>query len=272
MITTLCASVWTKCTLLLVIPHVQTRRSRMKTPANSRFSKLKITRSCTAARTKHNEHQQNALTKFARHGTNRKKKEFHTNKNITPHPQHFSPSNKTAPFRPPIAPKRSTCAHFGLSHRNPQPILKKLGEHLTTCILRLFPARQDRASRFSMMPPWWRTPYHLARTVTNHTAAPPFAARKLGHKNISPTIRQHAQMTHGDTVPTDHEWARKHENWVNGRVFLNHAPFFLNGFLTRPSLKKTLLTGISGEEGFFWPILYGFSLCSFFTLAIYSLA
>ena len=63
-------------------------------------------------------------------------------------------------------------------------------------------------------------------------------------------------MTRDEAVPTDHGWARKHENWGNGRVFRNHAPFVLNGFLTQPSLKKTRLLGISGEEGFFWPLLY----------------
>jgi hypothetical protein len=63
-------------------------------------------------------------------------------------------------------------------------------------------------------------------------------------------------MTRDEAVPTDHGWARKHENWENGGVFRNNAPFVLNGFLTQPSLKKTVLFGISGEEGFFWPLLY----------------
>jgi hypothetical protein len=200
-----------------------------------------------AGHTKHDEHHQKVLTKFARHDTNRNKQELRTNKNITPPPTRFPHRSKTAPFCNPPPPKCSMCAHFFFSHRYPQPILTKTGEHLTICILRLFPARKVRASRFSMVPPWWHTPYHRAHTVSIHTVPPPFTARKLGYKQFSTTIRQHARMTRDEAVPTDHGWAHKHENWANGGVFRNHAPFVLNGFLTQTSLKKTLLLATSGE-------------------------
>ena len=175
------------------------------------------------------------------------KKKIASTTRLTPPTAPFLPNGKMPIFDTPPPPKRGESAHFGLSHRNPQPILTKPGEHLTTCIVRLFPTRQVRASRFSMVPPWWRTPYHRAHTVSIHTVPPPFTARKLGYKQFSPTIRQHARMTRDESVPTDHGWAHKHENWANGRVFRNHAPFVLNGFALNRHSKKNMLTVISGE-------------------------
>ena len=112
MITTRSASVWTKFRLLLAIPRVQTRRSRVKCRQIVAFFTLKITRSCMAGRTKHDEHHQKALTKFTRHDTNRNKQEFHTNKNITPPPTRFPHRSKTAPFRTPPPPKRACVPTF----------------------------------------------------------------------------------------------------------------------------------------------------------------
>lgn len=37
---------------------------------------------------------------------------------------------------------------------------------------------------------------------------------------MAQTICTHNETVREDVVPTDHEWARKRDNWVNGRVLL----------------------------------------------------